>query len=173
MAAPALGTLLEEMDQGESNEQATSATPPPLRPRVDAITVDRGSYCVGDTVMLTWEVHTRPLHERDFIGMFEVHESDDEAGGRGLTSMGWGHGTAERLLDSRVRGDTSICGGCLQWTLTEEIFPRRKLRHTLCEHRCAAGAKRSSYLVRLLFAALVHNLDRTFSPPPLRPGEPN
>lgn len=92
----------------------------------DVITVDKKSCCVGDTVMVTWEINTRPLHERDFIGMFEI-AVQDEIGGRGHTIVGLGHVTTERLLDSRVRGDTSACGGYLHWELAEDIFPKRKL----------------------------------------------
>lgn len=96
-----------------------SATPP--HEEGDSIVVDKKTCSVGDTILVTWEINTRPFHQQDFIGMFEV-AGDGEVGGRGQES----HVTAQGLLDSRVRGSTSAYGGCLQWELTEDIFPKRK-----------------------------------------------
>ena len=81
------------------------------------ICLDKSSYSVGETAVVTWEmVDTRP-HQRDFIGMFEMDQGD-------RVSRDAGHVSMERLLDSRLRGDTSLSGGRLQWHLAEDIFPK-------------------------------------------------
>ena len=99
--------------------------------RGDILSVDKKEYCVGETVMVTWEMRSRPLHERDFIGMFEVEESAS-ADGEGVGLEGAGHRhllDQEKLLDSRMRGDTSVSGGCLQWSLVADILPPSELLH--------------------------------------------
>ncbi len=91
------------------------------------IALDRSSYSVGDTAVVTWEmVDIRP-HPKDFIGMFELDDGDHMTQENGHVT---GHVSMERLLDSRLRGDTSLSGGRLQWNLSEDIFPRRKLYST-------------------------------------------
>jgi hypothetical protein len=91
-------------------------------------------------VVVTWEITSRPLHERDFIGMYEVemHSQQGESGDH--MTLEHGHVT-ERLLDSRVRGDTSACGGRLQWTLTEDIFPKCKIPRCLQRNQGRLGEK--------------------------------
>lgn len=100
----------------------------------DFVTVDRTSCCMGDTVLVTWEIGSHPLHDRDYIAMYEVEErTDHTAGGkdhmRDHMIAGRDHMThvaMGRLLDSRLRGDTSIRGGVVMWILAEDIFPKRK-----------------------------------------------
>ena len=92
----------------------------------DHISVDRRSASVGDIVLVSWEIRTRAPHERDFIGMFEVAESATQSHvtqGDDSASNGMRHMTMDGLLDSRVRGDTSVSGGQLQWILQEDLFP--------------------------------------------------
>lgn len=95
----------------------------------DTIAVDRTSCCVGDTVLVTWKIRSVPLHERDFIGMFEVGEyagtSSGEVDGDHTSTPGR-HVTMDGLLDSRLRGDTSISGGLIQWTMREDLFQMSK-----------------------------------------------
>ena len=98
------------------------ATPPGEERARDSVGVDKKTCSVGETVMVTWEINTHPPHQQDFIGMFEVARAD-EVDGRGHTMR---HVTAQRLLDSRVRGDTSAYGGCLHWDMIEDLFPKRK-----------------------------------------------
>lgn len=95
----------------------------------DFISTDRGSYSIGDVALVSWDIRTRPLHERDFIGLFEVEEGVEPGHmtgcvGHMLTEVG--HLSMERLLDSRLRGDTSVCSGQLQWALSAEILPKCK-----------------------------------------------
>lgn len=99
----------------------------------DCISIDRSSCFIGETVMVVWEICTRSLHERDFIGMFEVDEEeikgmegDHMTGGISHMIVGLSHMNMDKLLDYRVRGDTSVCGGQLHWLLNEDIFPKRK-----------------------------------------------
>ncbi len=75
----------------------------------DTIAVDRTECLVGDTVQVTWEVHSFPLHERDFIGMFEVGEYPGRNKNGEGTESSESHRvvTMDSLLDSRLRGDTS------------------------------------------------------------------
>lgn len=94
----------------------------------DFISLDRTSYSIGETVMVTWQITTRPLHERDFIVMVEVDDGparDHVTCNSSLVTTS--DVTMDRLLDSRIRGDTSVNGGLLQWALTENIFPKCKL----------------------------------------------
>ena len=75
------------------------------------ISLDRSSYSVGDTAVVTWEMLDTPPHQKDFIGMFELEQGDTP------------QPTLGRLLDSRLRGDTSLRGGRLQWHLAKDVFP--------------------------------------------------
>ena len=93
----------------------------------DTVAVDRTECQVGDTLQVTWEVQSFSLHERDFIGMFEVggyiqrENSVDDSSSAGCQTV-----TMEGLLDSRLRGDASIKGGLISWTMREDIFPESK-----------------------------------------------
>ena len=82
------------------------------------VAVDRLNCDVGDSVLVTWELQSWPLHERDFIGMFEVEE---DVNGDHM-DMPRCHGTMDRLIDSRLRGDTSISGGLIKWSMREDLF---------------------------------------------------
>lgn len=88
------------------------------------IDVDRSSCDVADTVLVTWEIHSCPLHERDFIGMFKVEECAPPGSGLDgdYMSMPGHHVTMDGLLDSRLHGDTSVSGGLIQWTMREDLF---------------------------------------------------
>ena len=86
---------------------------------VNMICVDHTSCSIGDTIKVIWEIKTHSLHERDFIGMFEVDRDQN------CTIQDMGHVTTmDGLLDSRIRGDTSVSGGQLQWFLREDLFNR-------------------------------------------------
>lgn len=89
----------------------------------DTIAVDRTDCGVGDTVRVTWEIRSCPLHDRDFIGMFEVGENA-QPGHSGVDGdhRSTGRVTMDGLLESRLRGDTSISSGLLQWTIQEDLF---------------------------------------------------
>ncbi len=90
------------------------------------VKVDKTKCSVGEVIQVTWEMGKRPLHERDFIGMFEVREEQEShvTGGGSHGTDDEGHVTS--LLDSRIRGDTSASRGHIQWTLTENLFAGRK-----------------------------------------------
>jgi len=94
----------------------------------DTIAVDRTECQVGDTVQVTWEVQSFSMHERDFIGMFEVGgylQQGENSVGNG-SSAGGQKITMDGLLDSRLRGDASIKGGLISWIMREDIFPGSK-----------------------------------------------
>lgn len=78
------------------------------------ISLDKSSYSVGDTAVVTWEMLDTPPHQKDFIGMFELEQGDP---------LGSPQPPLGKLLDSRLRGDTSLRGGRLQWHLAKDLFP--------------------------------------------------
>lgn len=86
----------------------------------DVITVDRTRCPVGESVHISWEMRSRALHERDFIGMFEVYGEEAEGGDASAQV------TMDRLMAARTRGDSSASGGHLQWLLEGELFDNCK-----------------------------------------------
>ena len=88
------------------------------------ISLDKSSYRVGETAVVLWEALNIRPHHRDFIGMFEVDRDHVTADSDHATAVYSGHVSMERLLDSRLRGDTSLNGGRLQWHLADDIFPK-------------------------------------------------
>ena len=96
----------------------------------DVIYTNKSWYSAGDVAVVSWDIRTHPLHERDFIGLFEVEKGVDAShmtAGLGHMMSETTHITMEQLLESRLRGDTSVCSGQLQWLLSEEILPKREL----------------------------------------------
>ena len=118
VVAPPLMESIKDMTSPESLDVVVGVAQ-------DTVAVDRTECLVGDTVQVTWEIQSFPPHERDFIGMFEV--GDDSQGGTSeegldVAPSGGQHVTMNGLLDSRLRGDTSINGGLLSWTMREDAF---------------------------------------------------
>lgn len=103
----------------DPQDQKGAGHVPPEEAECGFITLDQTSYSVGETAVLSWEIFDIRPHQKDFIGMFELDAADHVTNATHHISM-------DRLLDSRLRGDTSLSGGRLQWLLAEDIFPKRK-----------------------------------------------